>query len=203
MSASSRGSDSTALTRFSGDHYYAKSKFPSFFHDQFYIYGPDEESVRFFVEQKAFKLKEAIKVYSDESKQNVCLEIQARDVMDFSGTYDVETPDGEYVGALRRKGMKSLVRDEWEILDSRDQVMGKVQEDSTAKALMRRFLSDLIPQTFHVEIDGEQVGIFEQRFWPFSPRYDIDFSIDEHDRLDPRLGVASIVLLLAIEGEQD
>jgi uncharacterized protein YxjI len=198
-----QASQSTALTRFSGDHFYAKEGFISFLGDKFYIYGPDEENLRFFVKQKAFKLKESIKVYGDEAMEQIHLEIEARNVMDFSGTYDVETPSGEHVGALQRKGMKSIIQDEWEILDSQDHVIGKIQEDSTAKALMRRFLSNLIPQTFHVEVDGREVGTFEQRFWPFSPRYDIDFSMDRDDTLDPRLGIAAVVLLLAIEGRQD
>ena len=193
---------STALTRFSGDHFYAKKKFFSFLSPKFYIYGPDEQNLRFFVKQKAFKLKEAIKVYADEQMTNEQLRIQARNVMDFSGTYDVETPEGEHVGALKREGMKSMFRDEWKLLDSDDNTIGKIEEDSMGKALLRRFLSNLIPQTFEVTVAGEHVGTFDQRFWPFSPRYDIDFSTNG-GMLDPRLGIASVVLLLAIEGRQE
>ncbi|MFB6262788.1 MAG: hypothetical protein ABEL76_04035 [Bradymonadaceae bacterium] len=194
---------SQALTKFAGDHFYAKKKFLSLFSPKFYIYGPDEQDLRFFVKQKAFKLKEAIRVYESEQMQNEKLRIEARNVMDFAGTYDVETPEGEHVGALKREGLKSMFQDEWKILDSSDREVGKIQEDSAAMALMRRFLGGaLIPQTFHVTVEGRQVGTLDQRFWPFSPRYDIDFSGNDGE-LDPRLGVAAIVLLLAIEGKQD
>lgn len=130
------------------------------------------------------------------------LKIQARDVLDFSGTYDVETPDGEHVGAFRWKGVKSLFRDEWEILDRSDEVLGTIQEDSTVRALLRRVLSNLLPQTFHVTVSGWEIGTLSQRFWPFSPRFDVDFSAND-GHMDPRLGVAVIVLLLAIEGRQE
>ncbi|MFB6373131.1 MAG: hypothetical protein ABEN55_08455, partial [Bradymonadaceae bacterium] len=90
---------STALTRFSGTHFYAKEKFLSFLSPKFYIYGPDEQNLRFFVKQKAFKLKEAIRIFADEDMTDEQLRIEARNVMDFSGTYDVETPEGEHVGA--------------------------------------------------------------------------------------------------------
>lgn len=199
---SAEQNETTALTRFSGNHFFAKKKFLSFLSPKFYIFGPDEENLRFFVKQKAFKLKEAIKVFADEDMTDEQLRIQARNVMDFSGTYDVETPEGEHIGALKREGMKSMLRDEWKILDSSDEVIGTIQEDSQGKALLRRFLSNLIPQTFHVDVGGEQVATFEQRFWPFSPQYDIDFSAND-DRLDPRLGIAAVVLLLAIEGRQN
>jgi uncharacterized protein YxjI len=188
--------------RFSDDHFYAKEKLFSFVHSKFYIYGPDETTLRFFVKQKGFKLKEAITVYGEEEMETEHLKIQARNVLDFSGTYDVETPDGEQVGALRRKGAKSLFRDEWEILNPADQVLGTIQEDSTGLALLRRVFSTLIPQTYHVTVEGQTVGTLSQRFWPFSPRFDIDFSANE-GHLDPRLAVATIVVLLAIEGRQE
>lgn len=200
--AQQQADESTALTRFSGNHFYAKKKFLSFLSPKFYIFGPDEERLRFFVKQKAFKLKEAIKVYGDEDMTDEQLRIQARDIMDFSGTYDVTTPEGEHVGALKREGMKSMIRDEWKILDSDDNIIGKIEEDSMGMALLRRFLSDLVPQTFHVTVGDEHVGTFDQRFWPFSPRYDIDFS-NNSGALDPRLGIAAVVLLLAIEGDQE
>ena len=101
--------ESTALTRFSGN-FYAKKKFLSFLSPKFYIYGPNEEDLKFFVKQKAFKLKEAIKLYATENMSNEQLRIEARNVMDFSGTYDVQTPEGEHVGALKRKGMASQQR---------------------------------------------------------------------------------------------
>lgn len=93
-----------ALVRFQGDQFLARKKIFGGFGQKFHIFAPNGE-MKFFVHQKAFKLKEAIHVWNDESKTSEALRIQARSVMDFSGTYDVSTPEGQKIGALKRAGM--------------------------------------------------------------------------------------------------
>ena len=192
----------TALARFQGDKFLARKKVFSFLGNKFHIYGPSED-LRFFVKQKAFKLKEDITVFTDESMTTPVLKIGARSWQDFSGTYDVSTPEGQNLGSLKREGLKSILKDKWLILDQNDQEVGTIEEDSTAAALLRRFLSNLIPQTFNVHLNGQKVGVFSQHFNPFVAKYDIDFSFDQSDQLDRRLGIAAVVLLLAIEGRQN
>ena len=179
----------------------ARKKVFSFLGQQFHIYGPNAD-LRFYIKQKAFKLREAITVYSDETMTTEVLKIQARSVMDFSGTYDVTTPQGEAIGALKREGLKSILRDKWLVLDASGQTVGTIEEDSAALALVRRFLSNLIPQSFTVTIKGQKAAEYRQHFNPFIAKYDIDFSLDQQDLFDRRLGIASVVLLLAIEGRQ-
>src|SRR5512139_499730 len=84
---------------------------------KFRVYDPTENLV-LFSEQKMFRLREDIRVYSDESKAQEVLIIKARQIIDFSAAYDViDALSGQKAGALRRKGWRSLLRDEWEILD--------------------------------------------------------------------------------------
>jgi hypothetical protein len=121
--------------------------------------------------------------------------------MDVSATYDVtDAASGSVVGALRRKGLKSIIRDEWAILNN-DQEVGKVIEDSGFLAILRRIFP-IIPQTFKVSMGDVEVGMIKQRFNPFQLAYDVDFSADTGNKLDRRLAVATVVLLLAIEGRQ-
>jgi uncharacterized protein YxjI len=193
---------STALTKFQGDQYLARKKVFSFLGNAFHIFNPNGQ-LEFYVKQKAFKLKEAITVYTDEAKTNPVLTIQARSVMDFSGTYDVSTVDGQKLGALRRKGLQSILKDQWEILDTGDTPVGTIDEDSMLAAMIRRFLSNLVPQSFTATVNGDKVAVFDQHFNPFVAKYDIDFSMDQNQQLDRRLGIAAVVLLLAIEGRQN
>ena len=186
----------------SQDRYLARKKILSVLGNKFHIFD-QQQNLCFFVHQKAFKLKEAITVYRDEQKQHPVLTIQARSIMDFSGTYDVtDVQTGEVVGALKRQGMKSMLRDEWHILDADGAQIGMVVEDSMALALIRRFLSNLIPQGFTATINGVEAATFQQNFNPFVAKYDIDLSRAEQVGLDKRLAIASVVLLLAIEGKQ-
>ena len=156
-----------------------------------------------FSEQKMFKLREDIRVYSDESKAQEVLMIKARQIVDFSAAYDVvDTALGQKVGALRRKGWASMLRDEWEVLDAGDNVIGKLFEDSMGLALLRRFLSNLIPQNYDITFGTERVADLKQNFNPFTYELNIDFSMDINHRLDRRLGLAAGILLAAVEGRQ-
>ncbi|MBX7221198.1 MAG: hypothetical protein K1Y36_14715 [Blastocatellia bacterium] len=157
----------------------------------------------YFCEQKAFKLKEDIRVYADEAKTQELLWIQARQILDFSAAYDVyDSVRQEKVGVLRRKGLKSMLRDEWEILDPWDRPMGMIQEDSTALALIRRLLTNLVPQSFHVTLYNQEVAHLKQHFNPFVLSYTLDLNADTQGIFDRRLAVAASLLILAIEGRQ-
>jgi hypothetical protein len=187
---------------FTADKYYAKKKLLKLFGGEVRIYDESRTNLLFFVKQKAFKLKEDITVFADESQSRPLLKIQARSILDFGTTYDVtDVVTNQKVGAIRRKLLKSILRDEWAMLDASDKEFGTVSEDSMLMALLRRFLSNLIPQHFAMTVGGTQVGDLKQTWNPFVPQFNVDFSMDS-GRLDRRLGIAAVVLLQVIEGKQ-
>lgn len=98
--------------------------------------------------------------------------------------------------------MKSFLKDEWIFMDAQDKEIGLIKEDSMGLALVRRFLVNLIPQTYHGELNGERVCLFKQNFNPFVVKINLDFSMDKNGLLDRRLGIAGAILLCAIEGKQ-
>ena len=152
--------------------------------------------------QKAFRLKEDIRVHAADGDAEI-LRIQARHIVDFSAAFDVIDPAADRkVGVLRRRGFKSIVRDCWEILDADDHSIGQVIEDRAWVAAARRFLGWLVPQNYRVMVRDECAGTIRQRFNPFVLKLEADFSPDV-DRTFPRpLGLAAVILLLAIEGRQ-
>jgi uncharacterized protein YxjI len=186
-----------------GTRYTAKKAFFNFLGASFRIYGSDGQ-LQFYVKQKAFKLKEEITVFGDEAATKPMLSIKARSILDFAATYDVtDVATGDRVGAMKREGVRSsFLRDKWTILGVDDHKIGEINEDSLLFALLRRFLSNLIPETFEVHVGGKEVGKIAQTFNPFILTYQVDFS-QAGALLDPRLGVAMVVLLLAIEGRQE
>jgi hypothetical protein len=98
--------------------------------------------------------------------------------------------------------MKSILKDEWIVMDVDDREIGLIQEDSTLLALVRRFLTNLIPQKYYGRVNGNTVCLFKQNFNPFVIKIDLDFSMDAQGLLDRRLGIAGAILLCAIEGKQ-
>lgn len=192
--------------RYAHDTYLLRRKVLTLFGAKFYIYDP-QGNLALFAKLKAFKIKEDIRVYADEQMTQEALSIRTKSVFDIAGTYDVFDPiANETVGALRRKGLKSILRDEWLILDPSGREIGKIKEDSGFKAFVRRFIEAaafLMPQKFHAEIGGQTVATFQQNFNPFIQKINIDFTADRSNLLDPRLGLAAAILLCAIEGKQN
>ena len=170
---------------------------------KFRFYDPMENLVM-FSEQKMFKLKEDIRVYSDENKTQEVLSIKARQIIDFSAAYDVvDTAYDQKVGTLRRKGWSSLLRDEWQVLDANDNQIGVLFEDSMGLAMLRRFLlGSWLPQNYDISFNDQQVADLKQRFNLFRYELDIDMSMNIAKQLDPRMGIAAGILLAAVEGRQ-
>jgi uncharacterized protein YxjI len=171
---------------------------------KFRFYDPMGNLVM-FSEQKMFKLREDIRVYSDESKSQEVLSIKARQFLDFSAAYDVvDTSMNQKVGVLRRKGLRSILRDEWEVLDANDSVKGLLFEDSMGLALLRRFLlGNWLPQNYDITFGQTRVADLRQNFNLFRYELNLDFSMDTARQLDRRLGIAAGILLAAVEGKQE
>ena len=171
---------------------------------RFRFYDPMGNLVM-FSEQKRFRWKEDIRVYADDEKTREVLSIKARQMMDFSASYDVvDTEMNQKVGVLRRKGFRSLFRDEWEVLDENDNVKGLLFEDSMGLALLRRFLlGTWLPQNYDITFGTTRVADLKQNFTLFRYELNLDFSMDVARMLDRRLGIAAGILLAAVEGKQE
>jgi len=170
---------------------------------KFRFYDPSGNLVM-FSEQKMFKLREDIRVYSDEDKTQEVLSIKARQIIDFSAAYDVvDTAYNQKVGTLRRQGWNSMLRDEWQVLDANDNQIGVLFEDSMGMAMLRRFLlGSWLPQNYDITLDEMRVADLKQNFNLFRYELNLDFTLDPSQRLDRRLGIAAGILLAAIEGRQ-
>jgi hypothetical protein len=172
---------------------------------KFFVLDPDEQLI-FFTKQKAFKLKEDIRLFANEAMEEELLVLQARKVIDFGATYDVFDPvRNETVGSLRRKGMKSMLKDEWIVFGPSEEPVALVKEDSTAMAVLRRlheWFTLIAPQAHHIEQNGLPVARYQQNRNPFVHKIDVTITEDASNTLDPRIVLATGILIAAIEGRQ-
>lgn len=156
-----------------------------------------------FADQKAFKLREELKIYSSKDKSEQLYGVKARNIIDFSAIYDiVDSKSGEKLGALQRQGLKSIAQDEWHILDANDQQIGVLKEDSLLMALIRRMITNLIPQNYDLTMDSIRVADYKQNFNPFVYKLGIDLSENVNNKLDVRVALIAGIMLGAIEGKQ-
>ena len=189
------------MEHFTESHYLIRRKIMKLFGGSFHIYDQQERVVA-FTQMKAFKLKEDLRMFTDEDMTEEIFSIKARNIIDFSATYDVfDSETGEKLGALRRKGMKSILKDEWLILNEDDREIGLISEDSMALALVRRFLTNLVPQNYDCSINNEKVCTFKQNFNPFVMKINVDFV--SGTTANKNFLMAAGLLLCAIEGKQD
>ncbi len=188
--------------------YIIRRKVFKIFGAAFHIYDM-AGNLAFYSKQKAFKLKEDIRIYGDQAMTSELLCIKARGVIDLGMTYDViDSTTQQVVGSLRRKGLKSILRDSWTIQDVNDQEIGTMTEESGALAILRRFIGGALvqlvaPQQFNGYIGDVPVFQFNQNRNPFVQKITLDYGPDVNGLLDRRLGIAAAALVCAIEGRQN
>ncbi len=180
--------------------YLIRRKVFKIFGAAFHIYSPTGELVG-YSKQKAFKLREDIRVYRDEAMTSERFLIQARDIIDFCAAYDVtDRATGRRVCTWKRKGFSSLFRDSW-ILMVDDREVASLKEDSIALALLRRVIN-VIPQDFNLRAkDGRLLATFEQHFNPFVFKLDVTI-LDKGIPDIEGIALSGGILLSAIEGRQ-
>ncbi|MDX2118203.1 MAG: hypothetical protein SFY96_08495 [Planctomycetota bacterium] len=169
----------------------------------FHIYDAADNVVG-FCEQKAFKLREDLRLYRSDAKTDLLIRIAARQIIDFNATYDVFDAQDQRVGSLRRRGGASLLRDTWLVFDAADQQVAQLTEESGMLAALRRFtdLGFLFPEQFELTGDGNTpLATYRTHFNPFIYRLSIAIH-PAASQFDPNLLLATGVLIAAIEGRQ-
>lgn len=167
----------------------------------FHVYD-ENGMILLYSKQKGFKLKEDFRVYPDERMSEEILTIKTPQIIDFGATYYVNDPaTGETIGAIKRKGLKSIVKDEWIFLSPGGEQIAKLTETSFLSAIVSRFVN-LIPQNYVISSNaGTNIASIKQHFNPFILKYTLNIG-DLGEVIDRRLVIAAGILLAAIEGRQ-
>lgn len=156
-----------------------------------------------FCQRKILSLRGELRIYSDASKTRELLIIAGREALTLTPTFDVfDATTHEKVGVLQRRGIRSMFRDEWHILDpNTDQRIGEIME--VGSALLHRIFR-FIPQRYALRLRGQELGSFQQRFnfFEFSYTGTLDLRPDGAKSFDRRLAIAAATMLVLIEGQQ-
>jgi hypothetical protein len=188
-----------------GESYTIRRKVLKIFGAAFHIYDPQGHLVG-YCKQKAWKLKEDIRIYTDESCTAELLVIKARSIIDFGATYDVTTPEGLVLGSFRRKGLAStFLKDSWMLFDAGGKQIAALAEQGSLLAVLRRYveyISLLSPQKFTLtRSDGTELARYRQHFNPFVYRLSVAVLADD-PQIDDLMLLAAGCLITAIEGRQ-
>lgn len=84
-----------------------------------------------YVRQKMFKLKDDVIVYNDESKSQELFRVKANQWIDFNASFSMtDLVNSKNYGRLDRKGMRSIWKSKYDILDENDVVKYQINEDN-------------------------------------------------------------------------
>src|SRR5690349_11208951 len=112
-------------SRFAQQKYTIKRPFLTLFGRTFDVFGADGQQV-LYVKHKIFTLKDEWNIFADSSEKTPLMRVKARSLIGFNIITDVfDSATNEKIGSVRNKGLKSIFKDTWEILDDSDQPMGK------------------------------------------------------------------------------
>lgn len=129
-----------------------------------------------------FKLREKIRLYSDEEKTTVLSTAQAKKIIDFNVTFEIRSgEDGGVIGSMRRKGWRSeLGSDSWLIFNNKEQEIAALIEPNMRYSVMRKWLLPFLPQTYRLELSDKSASLtIKQEPIPWVLRYRVyseDFS---------------------------
>lgn len=156
-----------------------------------------------YAKQKMLKLKEDIRIFSDESMTAELFRIQQEQIMDMWGTYAViDSRSNVCVGKVKRSIMSGLGPDEWYFLDPQGQQVGRIVE-GTGRGLARKYipLGGLIPEHVKLEFYGQQVAEIKQQFKVIGDIWEVD-CCRVPPQFDRRVLLAGMVLMGIIERER-
>ena len=182
------------------NQYLIREKFLKFFGNKFRIVD-EQDNLYGFCEQKRFRIKEDIRIYDDENKNNEWLIIKQRNLVDAWGGFDIVDPrENLLLGSIRRKFWKSVLRTKWELLDSDGNEIGMLIEDSLGYAIARRILLGiLLPKKFTLWTSEDQQPItMRQKFNPLIKKLVV--TIPSGHAFDRRFIAGLAMVIAAVDG---
>ncbi len=163
-----------------------------------------------YVRQKMFKLKEDVVIFNDESKSKELFRIRANKWIDFNASYSInEVATGKNFGRLARKGMRSLWKSTYNILDENDQQKFIITEDNAWTKFFDGLVSEIpiigmftgyfLNPAYTVRgVDGKEYFKLKKMPSFFGRRFQLDRMIDIDDE-DESLVILSFLMMVLLE----
>ncbi|QEE16294.2 hypothetical protein DSAG12_02124 [Promethearchaeum syntrophicum] len=168
----------------------------------------NNENVLFYVKQKMFKLKEAIKVFTDNTQTNQLYTINADRIIDFSARYNFTDMNGQSLGSIKRKGMRSLWRANYQVFDGDNQLL-TIKEESVFVRFMDSLFASIPciglcagfvfhPSYLIAKLDGTEMMRVKKKPALFEGKFKIE-KLTEMSEFEEMQMLLSIMMMLLLE----
>lgn len=178
-------------------HYIIKRRFWSFFERVFRVFTGDGQLIM-YIQHPLLKLREEFMVYADEAKTRPLLRVKSKQVIAINFSYEVlDAETGQELGAVQKRGLRSIIRDKFHIFDASGTEVGYAEEQGAS--ILRRFFPWLTSK-HAIFVGGSQVAFIKQRFRFFTKEFEVD---TQPSSLDPRFVLAVALLALIAEARRE
>jgi uncharacterized protein YxjI len=173
-------------------HYVIKRKFWSFFERIFRVWTRDGQLIM-YIKHPLLKLREEFMVYADEAQTRPLLRVKSQQMIAINFSYEItDANTGQVFGSVQKKGLRSIIRDKFILLDDTGQEIGYAEEQGAS--IMRRFFPWLTSK------HAGQVAFIKQKFRFFTKEFEVDL---QPSRLDPKFVLAVALLALIAEARRE
>ncbi len=177
--------------------YRIKRNFWSFFERTFRVSTHDGQLIM-LIKHPLLRLREEFTVWADEARTRPLLKIKSRQVIAINYCFDVvDAATDQLLGTVQKRGLRSLIRDKFLILDPAGAEIGHMEEQGAS--LLRRFIPWLRSR-HSVFINGAEAARVQQLFRFFTKEFDVDL---DTGTVDPRFVLACALLALMAEARRE
>ena len=166
-----------------------------------------------YVREKMFKLKEDVIVFNDESKSQELFRIKADRWLDFNASYSMtDLSTHKNLGRLARKGMRSIWKSQYDIIDENEKIKFQINEDNAWIKIWDSFVGEIpiigmftgffLNPSYTVK-DASGKEYFKLKKMPslIGRRFQLDRLIDIDDE-DESLIILSFLMMVLLERER-
>ena len=164
-----------------------------------------------YVRKQKFKLKENVGVYADEAQSSLLFRMKADRMLDFSARYAISGPDGHPIGAVGRRGMKSIWSSTYVLDDAYGTEAGSIREENPWTKVLDGVMESvplgdalgglLFNPAYLAELYGRDVLRIQKQPSVLESSFRIDKLADVSD-VEEDLLLAGIVMMVLLERDR-
>lgn len=144
-----------------------------------------------FVEHPIFRIRDEWILYADEEATRPLLVVKQRRLALLNTEHDIfDALSGERLGGLRERGLRSIFRDQWDILGPDEAPAGEMVEEG--HAFLRR-LFRFMTSRHRIDLGGRTLARLRQEFRFFAREFSLSLS-QVDDPVDPRFAIACALI---------
>lgn len=178
-------------------HYIIKRRFWSMFERVFRVFTGDGQ-LFMYIQHPLLRLREEFMVYADEAQTRPLLRVKSKQMIAINFSFDiVDAASGELLGTVQKKGLRSILRDKFILLDPTGAEMGYAEEQGAS--VLRRFIP-LLTSKHAIFVRDEPVAYINQTFRFFTKEFRVDV---RPSHLDQRFILAVALLALMAEARRE